>query len=108
MITDSAFYIAVGLVGLGTLTIRGSFVFLASKIHITQRSRMIFSFIPAAVLPALVTGMVYFHQGQVDWLAGKERMIVVTLAAVVSYYSKNMLVTILFGLTTLYCVTQFS
>ena len=49
------FWINVLLLAVGTFLIRGSMVALASRIKITDRTRRIFSYIPAAILPAMVT-----------------------------------------------------
>jgi branched-subunit amino acid transport protein len=66
----------------------------------------VLSFIPAAILPAMIAPMVFFHQGEVVFLAGKERLAVLILATLVCYYTKNMLITIGFGLALLYLLTQ--
>ena len=106
MIESSYFWTVIVLLGLGTLCIRGSIIFLSSRITISDRVREVFSFIPAAILPSMIAPMVFFHQGQVDFIAGKERFAILVLATVVCYYTKSMLGTICFGLGTLFLVTQ--
>ena len=65
----------------------------------------IFSFIPAAILPALVTPGVSSHQGQVDWLFDKERLVILLIAAGFWFFTRSMAKTIAFGLISLYLVT---
>lgn len=94
------------MLAIGTLTIRGSIIAISSKVKISDRLKEIFSYIPAAILPAFVAPVV-FHQGKVAWLGGKERFAILLLSALVCYFSKSTLVTICFGLGALYCLTQF-
>ena len=107
MIDESYFWTVIILLGFGTLCIRGSIIFLSSRIAISSRVREIFSFIPAAILPSMIAPMVFFHQGQTEWLAGKERFFILVLATFVAYFTKSMLGTICFGLGSLFLVTQF-
>ncbi len=100
------FWKIIAALSIGTFAIRSSIIFLSAKIKISDRAKEIFSFIPAAILPALITPLVFFHQGTVDLFLGKERMIVLMLATVVCYFTKSMLVTICFGLITLYAITS--
>ena len=92
--------------GFGTLMIRGSLIFMSSRITIPERVREIFSFIPSAILPSMIAPMVFFHQGSVDLIFGKERFVILVLATGVCYFTRSMLGTICFGLGLLYLVTQ--
>lgn len=106
MIDSSYFWIIVIFLAIGTLSIRFSIIGLSSRITISPRMKEVFSFIPASVLPALIAPMVFFHKGQSEWLMGKERLIVVLLAAVLCYYTRSMVVTIVFGLLALFVFTN--
>ena len=106
MINAEYYWTVILALGLGTLCIRGSIIFLSHRIQIGTRVREIFSFIPAAILPSMIAPMVFFHKGQVEWLMGKERFFVLVLATLVCYFARNMLLTISFGLGTLYILTQ--
>jgi len=106
MIETSYFWMNVGLLAMGTIGIRMSLIAVSAKVKISDRTKEIFSYIPAAILPAFVAPAAFFHEGQVSWLAGKERMAVMILATAVSYYSRSTLATILFGLITLYLLTS--
>jgi branched-subunit amino acid transport protein len=100
------FWQIVAGLSVGTFFIRSFLIFLSSHIRINNRSKEILTFIPAAILPALIAPLVFFHKGQVEALHGKERLFVLILATGVSYFAKNMLITIGFGLTLLYFITQ--
>ncbi len=98
------FWTNILMLGLGTFAIRYSIVSISGKIQITDSARELFSYIPAAVLPALVAPMVFFHEGSVAWLAGKERALVLVLTTAICALTRSTLVTILFGLVGLYFI----
>jgi branched-subunit amino acid transport protein len=99
------FWPTILFLGLGTFLIRCSFIYLSSKLHINDRMKEILSFIPAAIFPALVTPMVFFHQGQSQIFMHKERLVAILLATFISYKSKNILITIVSGLAILFVLT---
>ncbi|MBL7713873.1 MAG: AzlD domain-containing protein [Bdellovibrionales bacterium] len=103
---DHYFWYIVGAMAFGTLAIRGSIIAISSKIKISERTKEIFSFIPAAVLPAIATPAVFFHVGKVEWLFGKERLVVAILALVLSTFFRSMLGTLGFGMVALYLLTS--
>lgn len=106
MISQYDFWLNISILGLGTFLIRSSIISLSSRIRISQRIKELFSFIPAAVLPALAIPPAFFHQGGVELLHNKERLFVLILSITVCVIFRNMLVTITFGLGALYLVTQ--
>ena len=106
MIDTTYYWTVIILLGVGTLCIRGSIIFLSSRITISERVREVFSFIPAAILPSMIAPMVFFHEGQVEWLANKERFVILILATVVCFFSRSMFGTICFGLGILFAITQ--
>ncbi|WP_127716275.1 AzlD domain-containing protein [Halobacteriovorax sp. HLS] len=108
MIRSVDFWIVVGFLSVGTLIIRSSVILLSNKFTFSDRAKEIFSFIPAAVIPAIIMPMVFFHKGEVDVLLGKERMLVLTFSAIICYLTKSMLITILFGLICLYLTLVFN
>lgn len=105
MIEPSYYWNNVVLLALGTLAIRGSIIAISGRVKIPERLRELFSYIPAAILPAFIAPAVYFHEGNVGWLFGKERCVVLVLAAVICYFSRSTLATIMVGLAALYTVT---
>lgn len=106
MIETSYFWIVVGFLAVGTIAIRGSIIAISGKVVISDRMRELFTFIPAAIIPAIVAPMVFFHVGTVDWLGGRERLWVLILATAVCYFTRHMVTTVVFGLLSLYLVTQ--
>jgi branched-subunit amino acid transport protein len=106
MIDGNYFLINVSLLAVGTLLIRGSFIALSSRLHISSKVKDLFTFIPAAIFPAIVVPMTFFHKGSVDWLGGHERFIVLIIASVVCYFIRNTLFVILSGLLLLYALCQ--
>ena len=102
MIEPAYFWRIVFFLAVGTLAIRGSIIFLSNRIKISDWWREIFSYIPAAILPAFIAPAVFFHEGHIQWMAGRERFAVLILATAVCYYTRNTLATISFGLFMLY------
>lgn len=106
MIETSYYWQNVILLAIGTLAIRSSIILLSSRIKISDRVKELFSFIPAAILPAFVAPAVFLHEGHVAWTYGKERLLILILAIVVCMYTKSTLATITFGLGALFIVSQ--
>ncbi len=102
MIPASYFWQNILLLALGTFCIRFSLISLSGRVKISERTKELFSYIPAAILPALVAPMVFFHQGSATWLLGKERALVLMLTIAVCAFTRSTLATILFGLVALY------
>lgn len=105
MISADYFWLNVFFLAAGTLAIRGSIIAISSRVKISDRVKELFSFIPAAILPAFVAPAVFFHPGAVSWLMEKERLIILILATIVCYFTRSTLATICFGLIALYIVT---
>lgn len=101
-IPSDYFWKNIFILTIGTIAIRYSIIAISSKIVISGRTKQIFSFIPAAILPALTVPMVFFAKGEVVWLHGKERLAVLIFATVVCYLTRSTLATIVFGLAGLY------
>jgi branched-subunit amino acid transport protein len=106
MIESSYFWTNILILAVGTLAIRGSIIAMSKRIVLSDRLKELFSYIPAAILPAFVAPAVFFHQGSVTMLMGKERLVILLLSAWVCIFFRNTLVTVLFGLVSLYLVTQ--
>jgi branched-subunit amino acid transport protein len=108
MIEQSYFWTVVAFLAVGTLAIRGSIIAVSSlgKFEISDRMRELFTFIPAAIIPAIVAPMVFFHSGKVEWLGNRERLWVLIMATVVCYFTRHIVITVVFGLLALYLFTQ--
>jgi branched-subunit amino acid transport protein len=99
------FWNNVLLLAVGTLAVRGSIIALSSRIQFSERARELLSFIPAAILPAFIAPAVFFHQGRVPEALGKERFVVLALAALVCLRTRSTLATVASGLVALYVWT---
>lgn len=106
MISDQYFLLNVVLLAMGTLIIRGCFIALSGKMKNSEKLRELFSFIPAAVLPAFIFPATFFHRGVVESIYGKERVMILIASAVVFFFVRSTLLIITFGLTLLFVVTQ--
>lgn len=106
MIDPAYFWVNVFFLAVGTLVIRFSIIAISNRIVLTDRHRELFTFIPAAILPALLLPMVYFHQGHVAWIFGKERLFILVLSVGVSFFTRNMILTVGFGLISLYLISN--
>ncbi len=102
MIDKNYFLTNVLLLAIGTIFIRGFFIALSSKLNITPKVRELFTFIPAAIFPALIMPATFFHQGAVEWLGNKERFVVLLVSALACFFIRNTLFVICFGLCLLY------
>ncbi len=107
MIEPNYFLINVALLTVGTILIRGFFIALSGKMNISPKVKELFTFIPAAILPALVVPATFFYQGQVAWIGGKERFLILLASSIACYFVRNTLFVISFGLIMLYLVTKF-
>ena len=106
-ISDGYLWTIIFTLAVGTIAIRGSFIALSSRWRVSERMKEAFSFIPAAVLPAMAVPMVFYHQGQQNWLFGKERLVILGFATLVAIYTRRMTLTLAFGLVALYLANQF-
>lgn len=107
MINNSYFLLIVVLMTLGTIIIRGFFIALSSKMKVSTKIKELFTFIPAAIFPALIMPATFFHQGSVEWMQGKERFIILLASSVACFFVKNTFFVISFGLTLLYLVKLY-
>ncbi|MCT4536438.1 AzlD domain-containing protein [Halodesulfovibrio sp.] len=100
--TNSIFWLTISAIGIATILMRGSFILTAERFKLSDKFESLLKFIPASVLAALVTPAICYHEGAIDVLGGKERIIAALVALVVAYKTRNILFTILSGMGTLY------
>ena len=106
MIESNYFWWNIFFLAIGTFAIRASIIAMSSKVQISNWWKDIFSYIPAAILPAFIAPAVFFHQGQVSSVYGKERFLVLMAATAVSFVWRSTLATIGVGLALLFAVTS--
>ncbi len=102
MIDNNYFWTNVFGLALSTFLIRYSIIFFSGKIIFSDRVKEIFAFIPVAILPAFIAPVVFYNEGNVDIILGKERFVIIILAFFISFRFKSILLTILSGLFLLY------
>tara|TARA_B110001454_G_scaffold16145_1_gene14516 strand:+ start:10030 stop:10362 length:333 start_codon:yes stop_codon:yes gene_type:complete len=108
MIDAHYFWTIIVCLALGTISIRISIIAVSGRIQISERARELFSYIPAAILPAFFAPAVFYHQGQVSWLLGRERLFVLLLAILVCLKTRSTVVTIVFGIVALYSIAHLT
>lgn len=106
VISGPSFWLVVSGVALGSFALRAVFIFAMERIPLTQNLKTLLRYIPASVLSALVAPALFLHQGVLDFgpdfLTGKERLIAGLAALLVALWKRNMLLTIVTGMATLY------
>ncbi len=102
MIDQGYFLTNVFLLVVGTILIRGCFIAVSHRVNISPKLRELFTYIPAAIFPALVMPAAFFHHGRVEALAGKERFLILLFMALICYFKRNTLFIIGLGLGLLY------
>lgn len=96
------FWILVCSIGLGNFIFRSICIYAMERMHIPPLVERMLRFIPASVLAAVIGPMLYYHQGTLDILAGKERLLAGLLAIAVAYARGSMLLIIVTGMGSLY------
>ena len=70
--------------------------------ELSDRVKTMLKYIPPSVFAALTAPPLFLHQGSVDWLGGKERVIAGLAAALIAWKTRNMILLLLVGMGTLY------
>ncbi|MFC7177087.1 AzlD domain-containing protein [Halosegnis marinus] len=111
--TDAVVWAAVALGGVATFAVRASFVFLYERLDIPELAERALGYVPAAVLAALVVPAVLTLDGvpvaeaglppaeALRTLLGSDRVLAAGVAAVVAYYTEDVLATIVVGMGVL-------
>jgi branched-subunit amino acid transport protein len=106
MIDNNYFLLNAVLLALGTIIIRGSFIALSGRMKNSEKLRELFSYIPAAVLPAFIFPATFFHQGVMGSINGKERFLILIASGIVFFFFRSTLLIITLGLSLLFVVTH--
>lgn len=95
---DPVVWAAILLAGVGTYSLRASFLFLFERLgEVPARVELALEMVPAAVLSALVVPAVLAPEGVVS-VVGNDRLLAAGVAALVAWYTENILATIVVGL----------
>jgi branched-subunit amino acid transport protein len=89
------------LVGLLTYATRLSFILIFGQRDIPARLRQALRFVPPAVLTAIIFPEILIRGGALDLSLSNEWLLAGTAAAIVAWYSKNVVATIVAGMVVL-------
>lgn len=95
------------VVSLATFALRFSFFALQERATMPGIFGRGLRFVPVATLTALVVPALVFQAGQLNLSLANERLLAGGLAALVAYFSKNVLLTIGVGMGTLWLLQAF-
>lgn len=87
-----------------TYLLRLSFVILLDRFTMPPIMERSLRFVPAAVITAIFVPALVFREGALDLSVGNERLLAGLFAAVVAYYSRNILATIAAGMVALWLI----
>ena len=93
--------------GLLTYAIRLSFIYLYGKIHIPAWFHSSLRFVPPAVLSAIILPELTYHAGRLDISAGNDRLVAGLIAIAVGWWTRNLLLTLLAGMTAVLLLSLF-
>jgi branched-subunit amino acid transport protein len=94
------FYLIAGMAGI-TFTIRYLLLGISGRFHLSPQITDLLRYIPPAVLTAIVVPAVLMPTGDALLLTlNNARLVGAIVAALVSYRTKNLLLTIALGMTT--------
>lgn len=103
-VPDAAVWTVVAVMGVGTVALRGSFLFLFERLGtVPPRVERALRFVPAAVLAALVFPAVFAPEGAVT-LLGNDRLAAAAVASAVAWYTESLLATIVAGLVAIVAI----
>ncbi|GAB4547290.1 MAG: hypothetical protein Fur002_23120 [Anaerolineales bacterium] len=84
-----------------TFGMRFSFIYLFGKFQIPETLRRALHYVPPAVLSAIIFPELLMRSGQLDFSFHNTRLLAGLVAALVAWFSKNTLLTILAGMLAL-------
>jgi len=94
-------WLVVLLGGLVTFGMRFSFVWLLGRLEVPETMRRALRYVPPAVLSAIVFPELFLREGHLDLSLGNSRLLAGLVAIAVAAWTKNSLLTILFGMVAL-------
>jgi branched-subunit amino acid transport protein len=94
--------------GLLTYAMRLSFILLWGKINVPTWLQRALRFVPPAVLTAIFFPGMFMPDGSLDLSPGNARLIAGTLAVLVAWRTRNIVLTILVGMGVLLLIQYFS
>ena len=90
------------IIGLLTYTIRLSFILFFSKMDVPSLLQRAFRFVPVAVLSAIILPALFLPKGVLALSFSNTRLLAGSIAVVVAWRTKNVLITLVVGMGALY------
>ncbi len=87
--------------GLITFGMRFSFIYLLGRFEVPETMRRALHYVPPAVLSAIIFPELFLREGHLDLSLGNSRLLAGLVAIAVAAWTKNSLLTILFGMAAL-------
>ena len=106
--SNSLIWLMIICMGLVTYLERGSFVLFLGQRKFPPKLEKSLRLVPPAVLAALVTPAFLFREDVIDISLGNHRLLAGIVAALAAWWSKNVVVTILVGMMSLWLMQYLS
>lgn len=95
------------IAGIGTFSLRLSFIAFLEKIKEPPWFSRALKYIPAAVMAALVSSSLLLRENQLALSLENHRLLAGVIAGAVGFFTRSLLWTILTGLIALFALTQW-
>jgi branched-subunit amino acid transport protein len=95
-------WIAILGMGLITFALRLSFIFLLGRFELPPILQQALRFVPVTVLPAIVLPAIAYPEGNLDLSLANARIPAALLAIAVAWRTRNVLLTIIVGMVSLW------
>ena len=92
-------WLVMFLGGLITFGMRFSLIYLFGRFQVPETMRKALHYVPPAVLSAIIFPELFFKDGALDISMGNTRLLAGIAAALVAWFTKNTLITIIVGMT---------
>lgn len=99
---DPTLWLTFAAIGIGTFASRFSFIYYFGRIEVPHAVMRLLRFVPPAVLSALILPSILMKDGHTIAAWENERFLAALVAALVSFRTRNMLLTICTGMGALW------
>ncbi len=86
--------------GLATYLTRFPLMVISGNREISPKLAKLMSFIAPAVLTSLIAPAIFLREGRIDLSLSNSYIIASVITAIIAYFSKNMLVTVISGIAS--------
>ena len=96
------------IAGIITFFTRFLLVSLIKKNSLTNKTKIVLSYVPSAVFPAIIFPAVFLNLNGQLFIEDNPKIIGAIAAVLIGYFTRNILVTIIFGLIIYWCNIYFN